>query len=506
MDISIEQGSVTDIATPLLAVNLFEGVAISGGATGAVDRALGGLISQMIADGEFKGKLEEVAVIHTMGKIPAQRVAVVGLGSQDKFGLEAIRRASGAVLKKARELKIKSYHTVVHGAGSGGMESAGCAQAVVEGAVLASYGYREFKSGDEENGAVERMSFVEMDAGKVAQIERGVARGKAFTLANTAARDLSAAPSNIAPPEYLAERARQLAAQYGLDCRVMGPEEMEKLGMGAILAVGQGSVHPPRMIALKYLGDPGSQRLLAIVGKGITFDTGGISIKPAENMDRMKYDKSGAAAVLGAMQGLAELKLKVNVLAVIAAAENMPSGNAYRPGDIVRAANGKSIEVISTDAEGRLVLADALVYAERQGADTLVDLATLTGGVVVALGTGGAGVMGNDDALIQQLIEAGNRSGERLWQLPIWDDYLWEQMRSEFADMKNTGGRYGSAPIGALFIQQFVDKARWAHLDIAGTAWIGGDQPNLPKSYLPKGPSGFGTRLLLEFIQNRAEG
>src|SRR5450756_2504272 len=278
MDISIEQGSVTDIATPLLAVNLFEGVAIPGGATGAMDRALGGLISQMIADGEFKGKLEEVAVIHTMGKIPAQRVAVVGLGSQDKFGLEAIRRASGAVLKKARELKIKSYHTVVHGAGSGGMESAGCAQAVVEGAVLASYGYREFKSGDEENGAVERMSFVEMDAGKVAQIERGVARGKAFTLANTAARDLSAAPSNIAPPEYLAERARQLAAQYGLDCRVMGPEEMEKLGMGAILAVGQGSVHPPRMIALKYLGDPGSQRLLAIVGKGITFDTGGISV------------------------------------------------------------------------------------------------------------------------------------------------------------------------------------------------------------------------------------
>jgi leucyl aminopeptidase len=506
MDISIEQGSVTDIATPLLAVNLFEGVTTPGGATGAVDAALGGLISQMIADGEIKGKLEEVKVIHTMGKMPAQRVAVVGLGSREKFDLEAIRRASGAVMKSARGLKVKNYHTVVHGAGAGGFETPDCAQATVEGALLAAYGYREFKSGNGDEAPVERMSFVEMDAGRVTQIGQGVRRGEVFAGATIAARDLAAAPPNVAPPQFLAERAQQLAAQYGLWCEVLGPEEMRSRGMGSILAVGQGSANPPRMIALKYEGDPGNARMVAIVGKGITFDTGGISIKPAGDMDRMKYDKSGAAAVLGAMQGLAELKPRINVLGVIAAAENMPSGSAFRPGDIVRASNGKSIEVMNTDAEGRMALADAMVYAEKQGAGTLVDLATLTGGCVVALGTGGAGLMGNDDALMQQLIEAGNRSGERLWQLPMWEEYLWEQVRSDFADIKNSGGRYASAQTGAIFIEQFVGKAKWAHLDIAGTAWIGSDQPSLPKSYLPKGPTGFGVRLLLHFITRQAEG
>ena len=506
MEILVEQGSVTEVETPLVAVGIFEDVKQPGGATAAVDSALGGLISQLISDGEIKGSLNEVTIIHTGGKLPAGRVAVVGLGKEEKFNLDAIRRASGSLFQKVRDLGLGSFRSVVHSAGAAGLSPADCAQAMAEGATLAAYGYRQFKTITPARGEVERMTLVEMDAAKAPQIEEGIRKGQAFAAAAVTARDIAAAPPNLATPEYVAERARELASRYGLECRVMGPDEMQEMGMGAIMAVGQGSVHPPRMVALWYKGDPRSQKLAGLVGKGITFDSGGISIKPSQNMERMKYDKSGAAAVLGAMQGIAELKLKANVLGVMALAENLPGGNAYRPGDIIRAMNGKTIEVISTDAEGRLVLADALAYAVQQGADPVVDLATLTGAVVTALGTGGAGVMGNDDALIRQLQDAGDRAGERLWPLPIWEEYLWEQVKSEFADIKNSGGRQAGAPVGALLLSLFVDKAKWAHLDIAGVAWVDGDQVVMPKSYLPKGPTGFGARLLMEFVQKQAQG
>lgn len=505
MEFDVQQGSVTEIQTPLLVLNLFEGTKDPGGATGAVDRALGGLISELIADGDIKGKLEEVTVLHTQGKIPAKRIAVAGLGSREKLDLEAIRRASGAAMKTARDTGIQVFHTVVHGAGAGGLDVADCAQAIAEGAILASYSYDRFKSNNGNRKSVDRLAFLEMDQAKITAIEAGGARGRASGEAGVLARDLAAGPPNLVTPQFLAERAQELAQRYGFECMVLGPEEMEREGMGAILAVGRGSVHTPRMIAMRYAGDPGSQRTLGLVGKGVTFDSGGISIKPAQHMDRMKYDKSGAAAVLGAMQAIAELKTKVNVLGVIGAVENLPSAEAYRPGDIVRAMNGKTIEIISTDAEGRLVLADALAYAVREGVEAVVDIATLTGGVVVALGTGGAGMMGNDDALMQRLKEAGDRTGERLWQLPIWEDYLSRQVRSEFADIKNSGGRYGSSPIGGLFLSKFVGATPWAHLDIAGTAWVDADQPYLPKSYIPKGATGFGARLLLEFVQKWSE-
>ncbi len=506
MEILAQQGLVTEVETPLVAVNIFEGVTRPGGATAAVDGALGGLISQLIADGEIKGKLNEVTIIHTSGKLKSSRVAVVGLGKQEKFGLDAIRRASGSLFKKVRNLNLGSFYSVVHGAGAGGLSPTECTQAMVEGAVLASYGYRQFKTMDPARGEVERMTLVEMDASKLTQIEEGIRLGQIFAAAAVTARDVAAAPPNLGTPEYVAGRARELATRYGLECRVLGPDEMQQMGMGAIMAVGQGSVHPPRMVALTYKGDPDSQKLIGLVGKGITFDSGGISIKPSQNMDRMKYDKSGAAAVLGAMQGIADLKPKANVLGVMALAENLPGGNAFRPGDIITAMNGKTIEVISTDAEGRLVLADALAYAVRQGADPVVDLATLTGAVVTALGTGGAGVMGNDDALMRQLQDAGDRAGERLAPLPMWDEYLWEQVKSEFADIKNSGGRQAGAQVGALLLSLFVDKAKWAHLDIAGVAWIDSDQVVASRSYLPKGATGFGVRLLMEFVQKQSEG
>ncbi len=334
----------------------------------------------------------------------------------------------------------------------------------------------------------------------------GIRKGRIFADATVTARDLAATPPNVGTPEFLAERAREIAGRYGLECTIFGPDEMKAMGMGAITAVGQGSVHPPRIAAIRYTGDQESKRLLALVGKGLTFDSGGISLKDPGNMDRMKYDKSGAAAVLGAMQGIAELKPKVNVLGVIGAAENLPDANAYRPGDIVRVMNGRTIEIISTDAEGRLVLADAMSYAVQQGADTIVDIATLTGAIVSTLGTGGAGVMGNDEALIARLREAGDRSGDRVWPIPIWDEYIWEQVRSEFADIKNSGGRWGSPQAGALLLSLFVGDAKWAHVDMAGTAWVDKDQPGLPRSYIPRGPTGFGTRLFLDFVLNQGTG
>lgn len=503
MEFLAHQGSITEVSTPLLAVNLFQGEQTPGGATAAVDRALDGLITGLISEGEIKGKLGEITIIHTQGKIPAQRVAVVGMGPREKLELDVVRRASGSLRKRAGELGAVEYHTILFGTGAGGLGVADSAQAMVEGAVLAGYGYREFKGSDPD--PVERMTLVEFAHERIMAVPAGIERGRIMAEAACTARDLAAAPPNLATPEFLAERAQIIAGQSGLECQVIEPEEMERLGMGALLAVGAGSVHPPRMIVMRYQGDPASKELLALVGKGITFDSGGISIKPAENMDRMKYDKSGAAAVIGAMQGIAALKPKVNILGIAVSAENLPGATAYRPGDIVRAMNGKTIEVISTDAEGRLVLADALSYAVVQGATAIVDLATLTGGVAVALGTGGAGIMGNDDGLIAALREAGDRAGERLWQLPIWDDYLWEQVRSEFADIKNSGGRFGSSPVGGLFLSLFVGEVPWAHLDIAGVAWVDKDKPSLPKSYIPRGPTAFGTRLLLEFILNRSE-
>lgn len=495
MKVNVTVGSVTEVATPLLVVNLFEGSGQPTGATGAVDAALDGLISKLVTDKEISGKLSEMTVFHTLGKLPAERVAVIGLGKKDEFTIDRARQVAGTAARRAQQLKLGRFATIAHG-GQAGLPPFEAAQAVVEGARLATYRYLRFKTEDQEGTApVGEMTIVENDQGKVPELEEGAAKGTILAEATILARDLSNGPGNLVTPTYLAEQARDVATRHGLGYEALGPEEMRRLGMGALLGVAQGSTQEPRLIVLRYNGAQQGADTLGFVGKGITFDSGGISIKHGDKMDEMKHDMSGGAAVIGAMSAIAALKLPVNVLAVIPATENLPGGSACKPGDVLTAMNGKTIEVVNTDAEGRVVLADALAYAVKEGAAVLVDLATLTGGVIVALGHIATGAVGNNDKLVAMLVAAGERTGERLWQLPAWDEYK-EANKSDIADVKNSGGRAASTITGALFLTRFVGDRPWCHLDIAGTAWLDGDRP-----YSTKGATGIGVRLLTEFAE-----
>ncbi|MHB1132584.1 MAG: leucyl aminopeptidase [Chloroflexota bacterium] len=498
MKVEVKVASVTEHVTPLLVINLFENVAEPTGATGAIDRALGGFIAGLIGRKEITGKLNEVTIFHTMGKLPAERVAVIGLGKKEEFTLERARQAAGSVARRVQQLKIERFATIAHG-GQAGLSPAEAGQAVVEGSQLATYRYLRYKTEDADSRpSIQEMTIVEQDQAKVQELERGVTRGRVLAEATIFSRDLANGPGNLVTPSYLAEQAQEMAARHGLECQILGPEEMRRLGMGALLGVAQGSAQEPRLIVLRYNGGGEGAKTLGFVGKGITFDSGGISIKPGDKMDEMKFDMSGAAAVIGAMSAIAQLKPAVNVLAVAPATENLPSGTAYKPGDILTAMNGKTIEVLNTDAEGRIVLADAVAYAAQQGADLLIDLATLTGACVVALGYHATGAIGNNDQLVAGLIAAGQRTGERVWQLPAWDEYR-DQIKSDIADVKNTGGRPGGAITGALFLERFIDGKPWVHLDIAGTAWVESDKP-----YAPKGAAGWGVRLLTEFAESWA--
>lgn len=500
MKVTIVADSVTNVDTPLLVVNLFEGITQPSGATGAVDAAMDGLIARMIADKEVTGKLNEVAVFHTLGRIPAKRVAVVGLGKKEDFTPERARQAAGSAARRAAQLKVDRFATIVHG-GQAGVSPAEGAQAVVEGTLLATYRYLRFKTDrTDASPEIAELVIVERDAGKLPAIEEGANRGRIIAEATRLARDLSNGPGNLVTPAYLAEEARKVAEANGVEFAALGPQQMRELNMGALLGVAQGSAQEPRLIVMRYRGAGEDAKTLAIVGKGITFDSGGISIKPGEKMEEMKHDMSGAAAVIGAVDAIARLRLPVNVLALAAATENLPSGSAYKPGDVLTAMNGKTIEVINTDAEGRIVLADALAYAVKEGADALVDLATLTGACVVALGHHASGVISNHDQLAQAVVTAGERTGERVWRLPGWDDYA-EQIKSDIADVKNTGGRWGGAITGGLFLTHFIGDKPWVHLDIAGTAYGDKDQ-----GYRTKGATGIGVRLLVALAEEWAKG
>ncbi|MCC6483647.1 MAG: leucyl aminopeptidase [Armatimonadetes bacterium] len=484
--------SVTEHACDALIVNLFEGVTTPGGATGAVDKALGGLISQLIAQEKFEGKLGKTLLIHSQGKIPAARVVLVGLGKSQDFTLEAVRRASAAAIRKAREARAASVSSISHGARIGGLEPASAAQATVEGALIASYEFTKYKS-KPDNAAIESFTLISNDPAEVEKLERGARKGQIVAEAVNEARDLINTPASDVYPEMLAGYAEALAHEAGLGARVLDREECERMGMGAFLAVAKGSERPPRFIVLKHTVE-GAKKTVAIVGKGVTFDTGGYCIKTAESMFTMKDDMSGAAAVLAAMRAVGRLKPGVNVMGIVAATENMISGSAYRPGDVVRAMNGKTIEIENTDAEGRVTLSDALSYAASEGADEIIDLATLTGACVVALGRRISGLFCNNDALRARLMEASDTSGDLLWDMPLLADYF-EQIESKVADMKNTGGREAGATTAALLLQEFVDAKPWAHIDIAGPAFVSKD--NGLVSY---GGTGAGVRLLIEYL------
>jgi leucyl aminopeptidase len=498
VEIRVTVGDVATYDGDGVVVNLFEGVTQPGGATAAVDRALEGAITAAIAHREIAGKRDEALVIHSLGKLPARLVLVAGLGKPEAFDLGRARGVTARAVRRLRDLGCRRVGTVVHGAGAGGLDPAASAQALAEGALLGLYAFERYKRPDEAAAAgtpkkaLEVVELLERDAARAEALRAGAARGQVLAEGVNFARDLVNEPGITLTPTELAARAQGMAAEVGLECQVLDRGEMERLGMGGLLGIARGSQQPPQFIILRHRGGPpGGGPALGIVGKGITFDSGGISIKPAERMEEMKGDMAGGAAALGAMRAIARLRLPLDVSAYVPATENLPSGSAVKPGDILRAMDGTHIEVLNTDAEGRVVLADALVYARRDGCARLVDLATLTGACVVALGHVRSGAFTNDEAFLRQVTAASQAAGEKIWPLPMDEEYE-ELIKGEVGDVKNTGGRWGGAITAAKFLARFVDTTPWVHLDIAGTFLA-----DKEKEEQPKGGTGVGVRTLV---------
>jgi leucyl aminopeptidase len=491
LKVKVITGDITSVEADAIVVNLFEGVKHPGGATDVVDKALDGAITKLVEQGEIKGKLNEISIIHSLGKIPARIVAVAGLGKQPDFTPDKIRGLAAEFCRSLRRLNCRRIATIVHSAGVGGIEPEAASQALTEGSLLGLYRFRKHMTKETENHDIAELIIVEKDVAKLPALKEGCKTGEVIAEATNLARDWINEPANYMTPSGMAKVAKELAKTHSLGLTIMDREQMEKEGMCALLGVAQGSRQPPKLIVLSYKGDKTSPDTLGLVGKGITFDSGGISIKPSEGMAEMKGDMAGAAAVMAALVAISQLKPKVNVTAVVPATENLPGGNALKPGDILKAVNGKTIEVVNTDAEGRLILADALSYAVKQGLSPLVDLATLTGACRVALGDIYSGIFGNSQELIEKLVKAGADAGERLWQMPMHEDYK-ELNKSDVADIKNSGGRWAGAITAAHFLAEFVGDTPWAHIDIAGTSFM-----EKERGYLVKGATGVGVRTLI---------
>jgi len=503
----IVRAAPAEVETPLLVLPRFEGDKAVQGAAAEVDRRMQGRLARILEGGDFEGKVDEALVVYPpVGAIGAERVVLVGLGRRDEYTLERLRRAVGSAVRQAERVGADGIALPFDFQDELPAEKSGLhgAQAATEAAVLAAWDFRAFKtkSTDEAGGRrSEVVSFMLLarDDAEEAALAEGARYGEVVGRAENLARELQANPGNVATPTYLASVAERIAREHGLGLTVLDRAAMEREGMGALLAVARGSEEEPRFIVLEYKGAGAPEGgPLVLVGKGITFDSGGISIKPADRMEEMKYDMSGAAAVLGATQAVAELGLPVHLVSIIPSTENLPSGRALKPGDIVRSHLGKTIEIVNTDAEGRLILADALSYAQRYQPSAIVNAATLTGACVIALGHHAIGLMGNDDALIDEVRGAGERTGERCWPLPLWDAYR-PQIDSNFADLKNTGGRPAGTITAGLFLKEFVGDVPWVHLDIAGTAYR-----DEPAPYLRKGATGIPTRLFIEWVRARS--
>jgi leucyl aminopeptidase len=466
-----------------------------------LDAALGGLVARVFAAGDFTGKPGELLSLPVTG-IAAKRIVLIGIGDERHSSREALRAAGGRAAKALARAKATKAALAVPAIRRISPEDA--AQSLAEGLVLGAYRFDKYKTGNDKPTEVERVTLLASDSRQVTALKRGAAFGRSVAESSNFTRDLSNEPGGSCTPEHLASEARKLARSHGLKVTVFAEKELAREKMAGILAVGRGASHGPRLIALEYgaaAKKAGKSRgrarpTLAFVGKGITFDSGGISIKPAGNMDEMKHDMSGGAAVLGAMRAIAELSLPVHAIGIIAAAQNMPDGDAYVPGDVITSARGKTIEVLNTDAEGRIVLSDALHYATTYEPDAIIDLATLTGACLVALGDACCAVLGNDESLSNKVRAAGEAVFERAWPLPLWDEHK-NAIKGTFGDIVNTGGRNAGVSTAAAFLSHFVGEIPWAHLDIAGTAWTTKETP-----YYAKGATGFGVRLLVELARN----
>ena len=499
MDIKAVAGDITAIEADAIVVPVFEGMEHPAGEAMAVDNVLGGAISGLISQGEIKGKLNQVTVIHSLGNLPAKRVAVAGMGKQAELTQDKVRGVIAEVCQQLRKKGVENIATVPQGEGIAGVTLENAAQAITEGALLGTYQFRRHITKAADDGEIKQLTIVAADESKLAVLEQGCHKGRILAEATNLARDMVNEPGNYMTPGDMADTAVSLAETYGLAVEVLEREQMQELGMGAFLGVAQGSQQPPKFIILRYQGSASDKIDLVLVGKGITFDSGGISIKPGEGMEDMKGDMAGGAAVMAAISAIAQFKPVINVMAIVAATENLPSGTALKPGDILTQMSGKTIEVANTDAEGRLTLADALGYARKFDAEVIIDIATLTGACRVALGDICTGAFGNDQELVNKVIEAGKEAGDLIWQMPMYDEYK-EQNKSTVADIKNTGGRYAGAITAAQFLAEFTGDTPWVHLDIAGPSMI-----DKGRAYLAKGATGVPVRTLVNLALSLAE-
>lgn len=500
MKINVLHEDFSKVKTPALIVNIFEDTKKPTGSAEVVDEALGGTIGQLMSCGEIQGKKSELTLIHTFGRIAADRILVLGLGKRTEFSANTIREVTGDACRFLESKSITAACTVAHGDSLPGLNPQSVAQAIAEGAVLGLYEFNLYLNPERNgNNNFTELTIVEQNQQKITALDEGTKKGMITGDGVNLARDMANEPANIMTPTRMSDIAQQVADTCDLDISILDRRHMDELGMGALVGVAKGSHEPPKLIILKYAGDPDNpSNNLGLIGKGITFDTGGISLKPAGGMESMKGDMSGGASVIGALQILAKLQPKVNVTGVIPATENMPGGEAQRPGDIVRVMNGKTVEVINTDAEGRLVLADAMVYAKQQGVSCMVDIATLTGAMVISLGKICTGIMGNNQSFVNDVVDAGTTAGERIWQFPMFDEYR-DALKSSVADMMNVGGREAGSITAAKFLAEFDGGIPWAHLDIAGTARSDSD-----KGYLVKGSTGIPVRTLVNLALARA--
>ncbi|MGB8657888.1 MAG: leucyl aminopeptidase [Candidatus Zixiibacteriota bacterium] len=503
MQVRIKPGNIHLTADQAIVLGCFEAVERLTGRLKAVDLVLGGEIGRLLEVGDFAGQLGQTAVLYPHGALKSQRVILTGLGKREEVTGERLRRAYGFAGRKIRELRLESVSASVPESIRPKIKLEQAAQAMVEGILLSNYKLDRYKSGDESRRpALGNLTIVEEDRQKIAEIERGIRQGETFAWTASFTRDLANQPANYLTPERFAGEAEKLAKESNLRCEIFSSAQIRKLGMNALLAVGAGSSQSPKLVVLEYSPPKRAINTLALVGKGITFDAGGLSLKQTENMLDMKGDMMGGAVVMSGIAACAKMKLPLHLVGIVPAAENLPSGTAQKIGDIITSHSGKTIEVLNTDAEGRLILADALSFAQSFKPDAIIDVATLTAAIKTALGSICAGFFSNHPRLRDRIVKAGELTGERVWEMPLWDEYR-EFLKSDLADIKNVGGKWGGAILAATFLKTFVGDFPWLHLDIAGVDFTDKDDCYFKDdSYWTKGATGFGARLLLQFLKD----
>jgi leucyl aminopeptidase len=499
LDIKVVLGEIAEIEADAIVLPHFEGDKKPGGDMANIDCVMGGAIQRLIEKGETKGKLNEITLLHSLGKLRSTWIAVLGLGKREELSTDRIRGAFAEACRFLRKKGCSVIATRALGVTASRIDAKTAARAVAEGSLLGLYSFRKHITSEAEYGEVRTIIIVANNDSELKAIDKGYTMGRIMAEATNRARDMANEPANYMTPSIMAAEAQALAERNGLDVNVLEEDKITELGMGGLLGVAKGSRESPRFIVLYYRGRNEDGIDIALVGKGITFDSGGISIKPSDRMSEMKGDMAGGAAVIAAIEGIARLKPTINVMGVVPATENLPDGNAIKPGDVLTAMGGKTIEIISTDAEGRLVLADALGYVGKAGAKRIVDVATLTGACHIALGDVCSGAFGNNQELIDKVIASSEDSGELVWPMPMYEQYK-EQNKSDIADIKNSGERYGGAITAAQFLAEFVGKIPWVHLDIAGTFLS-----DKEKGFLTKGATGVPVRTLINLVLNLAD-